>query len=202
MKNKKLLNDKNGFSLVEVMVVLAILPIVIGAIYGVFAAVNRFCTNNEVSAEVMQHLRTSIDFMEQDIRMAGLDRFDSADAGIEPFAKPADTYLRFTADRNMNGAINMTDFEDITYEYDGVNRRLRQCLYEGEPEEDCDTVAENVTVFQFAYFDEDDNILAAPIDRSLIRTVQVTMTIEQPAGPAGTASRTLTKRILCRNLSF
>ncbi len=202
MKNKKLLNDKNGFTLVEVMVVLAILPIVIGAIYGVFAAVNRSYTNNEVSAEVMQHLRTSIDFMEQDIRMAGLDRFDSADAGIDPFAKPADTYLRFTADRNMNGAINMTDFEDITYEYDGVNRRLRQCLYEGEPEEDCDTVAENVTVFQFAYFDEDDNILAAPIDRSLIRTVQVTMTIEQPAGRAGTVSRTLTKRILCRNLSF
>jgi prepilin-type N-terminal cleavage/methylation domain-containing protein len=202
MKNKKLLNDKNGFTLVEMMVVLAILSIVIGAIYGVFAAVNRSCTNNEVSAEVMQHLRTSIDFMEQDIRMAGLDRFDSADAGIDPFAKPADTYLRFTADRNMNGAINMTDFEDITYEYDGVNRRLRQCLYEGKPEEDCDTVAENVTVFQFAYFDEDDNILAAPIDRSLISTVQVTMTIEQPAGPAGTVSRTLTKRILCRNLSF
>ena len=68
--------------------VLAILPIVIAAIYGVFAAVNRSCTNNEVSAEVMQYMRTSIDFLEQDIRMAGLDRFDSADAGVKPFAKP------------------------------------------------------------------------------------------------------------------
>jgi len=202
MKNTKLLNNKYGFTLVEIMVVLAILPIVIAAIYGVFASVNRSCTNNEVSAEVMQYMRTSIDFLEQDIRMAGLDRFDSADAGIEPFAKPEDTYLRFTADRNMNGAIDVSDFEDITYEYNDVNKRLRQCLYEGEPEEDCDTLAEDVTVFQFAYFDEDDSLLAAPIDRSLIRTVQVTMTIEQPAGRAGLVSRTLTKRILCRNLSF
>jgi prepilin-type N-terminal cleavage/methylation domain-containing protein len=202
MKHYRIFNNKFGFTLVEIMVVLAILPIVIAAIYGVFAAVNRSCTNNEVSAEVMQYMRTSIDFMEQDIRMAGLDRFDSADAGIEPFAKPESTYLRFTADRNMSGAIEMTDFEDITYEYDGVNERLQQCLYEGAAEEDCDTLAENVTAFQFAYYDEDDNLLATPVDRSLIRTVQVTLTIEQPAGRAGTVSRTLTKRILCRNLSF
>jgi prepilin-type N-terminal cleavage/methylation domain-containing protein len=202
MKNTKLFNNKYGFSLVEIMVVIAILPIVIAAIYGVFASVNRSCTNNEVSAEVMQYMRTSIDFMEQDIRMAGLDSFDSAGAGIEPFAKPENTYLRFTADRNMSGAIEMADFEDITYEYDDVNDRLTQCLYEGAPEEDCGTLAENVTAFQFEYYDEDDNLLAAPIDRSLIRTVQVTMTIEQPAGRADTVSRTLTKRVLCRNLSF
>jgi prepilin-type N-terminal cleavage/methylation domain-containing protein len=202
MENKQLVNNKSGFTLVEIMVVIAILPIVITAIYGVFAAVNRSCTNNEVSAEVMQYMRTSIDFMEQDIRMAGLDRFDSADAGIEPFTNPENTYLRFTADRNMSGAIEMADFEDITYEYDAANQRLRQCLYEGAAEEDCDTLAENVTAFQFAYFDENDSLLAAPIDPSLVRTVQVTMTIEQPAGRAGTVSRTLTKRILCRNLSF
>ena len=202
MKNTKLFNNRYGFTLVEIMVVIAIFPIVIAAIYGVFASVNRSCTNNEVSAEVMQYMRTSIDFMEQDIRMAGLDRFDSADAGIEPFAKPESTYLRFTADRNMSGAIEMTDFEDITYEYDAANERLRQCLYEGAAEEDCNTLAENVTAFQFAYFDEDDSLLATPIDPSLVRTVQVTMTIEQPAGRAGTVSRTLTKRILCRNLSF
>ena len=202
MKEMKSLNNKCGFTLVEIMVVIAILPIVIAAIYGVFASVNRSCTNNEVSAEVMQYMRTSIDFMEQDIRMAGLDRFDSADAGIESFAKPEVTYLRFTADRNMSGAIEMADFEDITYEYDDVNDRLRQCLYEGAPEEDCGTLAENVTAFQFQYFDENDSVLVAPIDGSLIRAVQVTMTIEQPAGRAGTVSRTLTKRILCRNLSF
>ena len=104
----------------------------------------------------------------------------------------------------MSGVIEMADFEDITYEYDvAPTEQLRTVFIRGRAaEEDCDTLAENVTAFQFAYYDEGDSLLAAPIDRSLIRTVQVTMTIEQPAGLAGTVSRTLTKRILCRNLSF
>lgn len=208
MRSKNLYRNKSGFTLVEILVVLAILPIVIGAIYGVFASVNRTCINNEVSAEVMQHMRTSLDFMEQDIRMAGLDGAESADAGIE-VATPA--IFRFTADRNMDGTINTAyladgiqeqDLERITYSYDAANRRLDQCLYE-ETNDAWETVAENVINFQFTYFDPDGNPLAFPIaDLSEIRTVQVSMTIEQPAGVAGPVNRTLTKRILCRNLSF
>jgi prepilin-type N-terminal cleavage/methylation domain-containing protein len=203
-----LYKNKSGFSLVELMVVIAILPIVMGAIYGVFASVNRACINNEVNAEVMQHMRTSLEFMEQDIRMAGLDGSESADAGIE-VATPS--IFRFTADRNMDGTINTAfladgiqeqDLERITYSYDAAGRQLEQCLYE-ETNDAWETVAENVINFQFTYFDEDDNPLAFPIaDLSKVRTVQVSMTIEQPAGRAGPVSRTLTKRILCRNLGF
>lgn len=208
MRCKNLFKEKSGFTLVEIMVVLAILPIVIGAIYGVFASVNRTCINNEVNAEVMQHMRTGLQFMEQDIRMAGLDGSESADAGIE-VATP--TIFRFTADRNMDGTINTAfladgiqeqDLERITYSYDAGNRRLDQCLYE-ETNDAWETVADNVINFQFTYFDPDDNPLAFPIaDLLEITTVQVSMTIEQPAGRAGPVSRTLTKRILCRNLIF
>ena len=208
MKVKNLYKNKSGFTLVELMVVIAILPIVIGTIYAVFASVNRTCVNNEVSAEVMQHMRTGLEFMEQDIRMAGLDGSDSADAGIE-VATP--TIFRFTADRNMDGTINTAyladgiqeqDLERITYSYDAGSRQLDQCLYE-ETNDAWETVADNVINFQFTYFDQDDNALAFPIaDLLEIRTVQVSMTIEQPAGRAGPVNRTLTKRILCRNLGF
>ena len=206
--SKKLFKEKSGFTLVELIVVLAILPIVIGATYGVFALVNRTCLNHEVTAEVMQRVRTIIDFMEQDIRMAGLDGSQSAGAGIEVATA---TDIRFTADRNMDGTINTAyladgiqeqDLERITYSYDAANRRLDQCLYE-ETNDAWETVAENVINFQFTYFDQDDNPLAFPIADFLeIRTVQVSMTIEQPAGRAAPVNRSLTKRILCRNLSF
>jgi type IV pilus assembly protein PilW len=204
MRTKKLFRNKRGFTLVELMVAIAISSIVFGAIYAVFASVNRTCTNNEVTADVMQHMRTSIDFMEQDIRMAGLDPFDSSGAGIELWDNDK---LRFTADRNRDGTINAADLSDgiqevdlerITYEWDSANRRLRQCLSEGTTD-DWDTVAENVTAFQFDYFAEDGGVAAA---LSEIRTVQISMTIEQPAGLSGIVDRTLTKRILCRNLSF
>ena len=198
MGAKILVDDKKGFTLFEVAVVIAILSVVLGAIYSVFAATSRSTTNNEVIAEVMQNLRTSIDFMEQDIRMAGLDRFGSANAGIEVATASS---LRFTADRNMDGILN-DNLERITYFYDAATNRLRQCLL-GETLNDGQTVAENVTNFQFTYLDANDFPLAFPIaDLAEIRTVVVTMNIEQPAGLSGSVERTINKRILCRNLSF
>jgi len=190
--------NKSGFTLIELAVVMAIMSVVLGAIYSVFAATNRSTTNNEVIAEVMQNLRTSIDFMEQDIRMAGLDRFGTADAGIEAATA---TNLRFTADRNMDGALN-DNIERITYFYDAANNRLRQCLWEGTLN-DWQTVAENVTNFQFSYRDAGGNPLAFPIaDLNQISTVEVSMSVEKPAGRSESVERTINKRILCRNLSF
>jgi prepilin-type N-terminal cleavage/methylation domain-containing protein len=198
MAKTKHLENKNGFTLIELAVVIAIMSIVLSAIYSVFAATNRSTTSNEVIAEVMQNLRTSIDFMEQDIRMAGLDRFGSANAGIEAATA---INLRFTADRNMDGALN-DNLERITYFYDAANNRLRQCVWEGTLN-DWQTVAENVTNFQFSYRDAGDSLLAFPIaDLSQIRTVEVSISVEQPAGRSEPVERTINKRILCRNLSF
>jgi prepilin-type N-terminal cleavage/methylation domain-containing protein len=208
MRSGYFVYDKRGFTIAEILVALAMLSIMIAAIYGVFASVNRTCTDNEVTAEVMQKMRTSIEFLEQDIRMAGLDRFDSANAGIEVATA---TNLRFTADRNMDGVIDDADLSDgiqevdlerITYAYDAANNRLRQCLSEGTTD-DWEIVAGDIDNFQFSYLDVDDNPLAFPIaDLSEIRTVQIVMTVEQPAGRAGPVRRTLNRRIYCRNLDF
>ena len=206
MQPTKLTRNISGFTLIELTLTIAISTIVIGAIYTVFASVNRSCTKNEVSAEVMQHMRTGIEFMEQDIRMAGLDRSGSANAGFEwvDSTYPTQKVLRFTADLNKNGDIDdaAPEPERIMYRYDEGSKRLEQCL------DACtvwDIVAENVTDFEFSYFDEDDAPIPAPVsnvDTPRIRTVEVSMTIRQAAGRSEMVSRTLTKRILCRNTSF
>jgi type II secretory pathway component PulJ len=201
-------NNSNGFTLIEVCVAMAVAIIVLGATYAVFASASRSCTLNETSVDVMQDLRTSIDFMEQDIRMAGLDRLGSANAGIV-YADA--TNLEFTADRDLDGIIDVAnvtngifneDLERISYVYDIINQRLMQCLYESTGE-NWDTVAENVDSFQFSYLDGDDNLLAIPIaDLAEIRTVIVTMSITQPAGRAEPVTREISRRILCRNLAM
>lgn len=208
MRSLPHISRSSGFSLMELMVVMAIAAIAIGAIYGVFASVQKTSTSNEVVARVMQSLRTAVGVMESDIRMAGLDRFDTAGAGIEAATA---TLLRFTADRNMDGAINTADVTDgvqeqdlerITYSYDGANRRLRQCLSEGTADA-WETVADNVDNFNLQYFDENNNLLALPIvDTTIIRAVEVALTIRQTAGRADDVTRTITKQIFCRNLSF
>jgi len=208
LKLNKLESNRSGFSLVELMIGMAIAILLLGAIYSVFASVQKTGTSNEVNARVMQSLRTSIDLMESDIRMAGLDRFGAAAAAIEVATA---TNFRFTADRNMDGTINTADlsdglqeqdFERITYFYDASNKRLRQCLSEGTTNA-WDTVAENVENFGFEYFDADHNLMAFPIaDNGLIRFVEMSITVRQPAGIGGDVSRTLTKLAFCRNLAM
>ena len=198
-----------GFTLAELMVSIAIISLALGAIYSVFASVTKSSTGNEVSAQVLQSLRTSLGFMERDIRMAGLDRFATAHAGVE---EATGASFRFTADRNIDGLINEADLsngikeedlERITYSYDAVNKRLRQCLSEGTPQASWDTVAEHVENFQLQYFDENENLLSFPIiDLTAIRSVVVSLTIRQASGFKREVTKTLSKRIFCRNLSM
>lgn len=195
--------------MVELLVVMAIASLALGSIYGVFASVTKSNTGNEVQADVMQSLRTSLGYMEQDLRMAGLDRFGSSHAEIE---EATATAIRFTADRNMDGVINETDLSDgineadlerITYSYDAATKRLRQCLSEGTPSASWENVAVHVENFQLQYFDENENLLSFPItDFSLIRSVTISLTIRQPAGFNREIVKTLSKKIFCRNMSM
>lgn len=221
MVDKHFFNNSLGFTLAELMIALGIMSMVLSAVYGVSIAANRSATRNEVAAEMMQNLRTSMDFMEQDIRMAGLDRFGLTDARIvrlaAPIPMPSATHLYFTADRNMNDALDIYDASDgiaeeegdldrITYYYDAANKLLRQCLSDDTTDPSCETVAENVENFQFSYLDSNNVQIPFPIDNDVklsnIRAVQISMTTRKQAGGFGTVGGTLTKQIICRNLEF
>ncbi|CAK8720726.1 MAG: type IV pilus assembly protein PilW [Candidatus Electronema aureum] len=64
---------KNGFTLIEIMVSMAISSMVIGGIYGVYTIQQRSYTVQEQVTEMQQKLRSVLDFMNRDIRMAGYD---------------------------------------------------------------------------------------------------------------------------------
>jgi type IV pilus assembly protein PilW len=214
MIHNPLKNSRSGFTLIELLIAIAIAGIALGAIYSVFASAQKTNTSNEVTARVMQSLRTSIDLMESDIRMAGLrGLIDIPGVGIE---EATATKLRFTADRNMDGGlyqdrdgnllpldlsdgVQEQDIERITYLYDAASKQLRQCLSEGTADESWETVAENVENFSFSFLDENNNVTATT---SLIRTVEIFMEIKQPAGRAGYIHRKITRRIFCRNLAM
>jgi hypothetical protein len=57
----------------------------------------------------------------------------------------------------------------------------------------------------FTYFDADGNDLGSPVPAlqlADIRTVNVSITVEEPAGRDVAVSRTLTKRVKCRNVGL
>ncbi len=73
-----------GFTLVEVLMCIAILSILFGTIYRTFDTFNRSYANENVKAGVQQKSRIGIDLMARDIRLAGLDPLGSAAAGFNP----------------------------------------------------------------------------------------------------------------------
>jgi hypothetical protein len=145
--------------------------------------------------------------MTQDIRMAGLDPFGTAGAEIKEFA--ADK-IRFTLDR-CDAPIGGSEgcgspdgdaddkFENVTYQWDPAERKLKQTLYAGTGSVYTETLVENVSNLSFAYLDKDEG---TPSDATEIRTVIITMTVEDPAGRGGVMRRTYSARVRCRNLGL
>lgn len=63
--------NENGFSLVELLVALAIFGLVIGSIYSSFGSQNKIYHAQEKIVAIQQNLRAAMYIMERDIRMAG-----------------------------------------------------------------------------------------------------------------------------------
>jgi len=197
--------NKKGFTTIELLISLAIMSIALGSIYSLYMSHVGFYTTESVASRVQQTVRSSINLMVQDIRMAGLDPVDSEIFGIQEITGQS---IRFTADRDMDGelddpdltdGLNESDLEHIAYVYDG-NRALEMILYHANGDiETQDTLVDNVLNLTFTYLDANDAVTAVPTE---IRSVLIQMTIQKPAGRKGPVDRTLIKRVRCRNLDF
>jgi hypothetical protein len=142
-----------------------------------------------------------MDFMAEDLMMAGLDPMQTAGAGI---VAATATNITFTLDRNMNGFIDPAGSETINYFLNG--NQLTQLLDNNNP----DSVVDNVipSGFILTYFDGSNPpiaLTALPLsiaDRALVRTVAISLTVREPAGRGGFVNRTYTTRVRCRNIGL
>ena len=197
---------KRGFTLNEILVALVIMSVVSSAIYGVFTISSRSYTTQGVTADVQQSVRSAMEVMLHDIRAAGLDPTGSGNFGIE-FAEAEK--LRFTSDsidaglNDFNGTLDDSNSERITYVIEGT--QLNQILYETTDSETIAPLIRNVQYLKFTYFDADGNNLGSPVPHlrlSDIRTINVSITVEEPAGRDAAVRRKLTNGIKCRNIGL
>jgi type II secretory pathway component PulJ len=166
------------------MVALAISSLVLASIVGVYAAVSRSYTTQNVAADVQQVVRATVDYMAEDIMMVGINPNDIANVG---FQEASSGRVRFTADRDMDGDTDDA-FEDITYEIGG--NQLQQTDHLG-------------TQILLANLDEDGDTLGDPVaDLTDIRSVVITLTVSEPAGRSKMVNRTYSTRIRCRNIGL
>jgi len=215
-----------GFTLVELLIAVAIAGVVMGGIYSVYVSQETsYAALAQVTA-LEQKVRAAMFFMQRDISMAGCDPTDRADAGILTAGSHS---IRFTEDLNGDGDPNEYN-EDITYSLytskDGIQKLGRRSPYKknnhfvhNQP------VVEGVDALDFVYLDAAGTVLATPVsDPSQIRSVQITLVVRADKadphfsnatiyrnqfdvpvfGPANDhfRRRLLTAEVLCRNLAF
>ena len=78
-----------GFTLVELLVVLAIVSIVMGGIYSVFVHSNRVYISQEEVVAAQQEARSALDILGREIRMAGFIAANNETGGLDPIKDPA-----------------------------------------------------------------------------------------------------------------
>jgi type IV pilus assembly protein PilW len=178
-QEQAMFRNQKGFTLVELLVVLALSSIVTAAVYKSFTAQQQVYIVQDQVAGMQQDIRASLEVMMKEIRMAGYDPQGTADAGITAATSSS---IQFTADQNGNGvlvspgppAANDPN-EDITYslkpesdpDNDGVATvfpsELRRASW-GVPQ----PLAEEVEVLNFVYLREQPNLVVRPISEALM----------------------------------
>jgi type IV pilus assembly protein PilW len=142
-------NLRNGFSLVELLVAMAITTVVMAAVFKIYTTQQNSYVLQEQVAEMQQNGRTAKYVMTREIRMAGYDPTGLAQAG---FISAGGNLMRFTMDITDEDGIITVPGDDITYSL-SANKELRR--NDGANNQ---AVVENVEAVGFAYaFDANDD---------------------------------------------
>jgi prepilin-type N-terminal cleavage/methylation domain-containing protein len=220
MRNsRKQHSAEKGFTLIELLVGLGLAGVMLALVVSFFFNFSRSSTAQNAAAAAQQTARAGVDFMVQELRLAGLDPLSEAGAGIEQVASDG-SRIRFTADRcNLpigsgsscthpvpDGDVEGKN-ERVSFHYDSASRTLRRCLYEGTPSEAWTPMVSRVApnpgnVPLFTFLDAAGDPIVDNNQRSLIRTVIVTLTVEEPAGRGAVVSRTYSARVRLRNIGI
>ena len=164
-------NKIRGFTLVELLVAMAISSIVLASVAAAYRTQIRTHATQQMVVDMQQNIRGAMYIMQREIRMAGHDPTGLSGASI---LVADDSDLQFQSDDNEDGDCD-DSMEDIRYAMtaDGaLGRQVSGGLL--------DPLAENIDAINFVYLDgaNPPNVLATPVPASNlsdIRSVQITI---------------------------
>jgi type IV pilus assembly protein PilW len=169
-------NWDGGFSLIELLVAMAIGLLILGAMYGVFTLHGKAFGIQEQIAEMQETARVAMDIMTREIRMAGYDPTGSASAGM---VTASSNSLTFTLDTTDDGGTGSPDGdtgdsnEYVTYSLyttDGIQKLGRKSTASATNQ----PVAEHVQSLAFEYWDAAGAATTTPAN---VRRVKVTIVV-------------------------
>jgi len=188
---KKIIRQESGMTLVELLVSLVISSFIIAGVYGVYTVQKKSYTVQEQVAEMQQRLRSAMDFLARDIRMAGSNpAYEAACSDGYKIIKADAQEMIFRAcnfeDENNDGVADDTDYE-ITIKFDPNSSEPNILHLTRDRDMNGATsipIADGVDQFEIQYISgytpSGDPIpapVATPGDRDNIRIVKISMLI-------------------------
>ena len=169
------MTNTRGYTIVELLVAIAISGIFMGAIYSAYTSQQKSTLAQEQVSSMQRNLRSAMYFMEKEIRMAGCDPTGNAGARIETAQNNG---IRFTSDLTDDAGTGDPDGdagdanEDIAYSLSGDD-----LVRNGS------RIAENIDAINFVYLDRDGTRLDDDTNGNVIyddsmaqiRSIQVTV---------------------------
>lgn len=169
-----------GFTLVELLIVMLVMSITMGAIYAIYATVVKTYSHQREIANMQQNMRAAMYLIKNDIRNAGRNPLMDGSVGITGVGRwnpDADDPLGYPGiimtsrfDANFDGDIDTTDpVRTIAYrvfDTDGDGRRELRRWDSQSPNPAWDLVFDGIEDIGFAYAYDTDNDL--DLDRSAV----------------------------------
>jgi len=167
MKNRAILTHNDAFSLIEMMVAMAILSIIMAGVIAAFHEQLRWHNRQQKVSGMQQNARTAMYFMTRELMMAGYDPIGSADTGIKPMPDRHDavTLSMDVTGGESDGVDNDGDGDHDNYQEEAFgdgkaddsnevityalkNGQLTRASANGSPQ----ALADNIDALDFEYF--------------------------------------------------
>ncbi len=153
-----------GFSLIELIIVMAVSLIVLGAMSSAFTSHAKTTSMQVLTVDTVHRARTALASMTRDIRMAGYRTSSSAVTGI---AQATATSIRILVDINQDGTISGSD-EDVTLSFDNGSKTINR---------NGNVMADQIESLALTYTLKDGSTSQAPTDLTSIRKVTLTLIV-------------------------
>jgi type IV pilus assembly protein PilW len=192
-------NTNNGFTIIELLIAIAIMGIIIGALFSFSIAQRKYFSVQAQISEMTQNTRAAMDMIGGELAMAGYRPSDLTPvfSGI-PYS---DSQLQIYAEFNGNNVRDDT-YENITYTYDSGEKQIKRNTNRGGGNQ---TFSENIQSFTFEYLDSQGNPTTTTAN---IRQIRLTITGRTSKSDhlypdnSGYRTYTLTSVITPRNLAY
>lgn len=182
-----------GFTLVELLISMAVLSLILIALYSMFASGVGIYTRGDVKSEIQQNSRGAMELMVRDLRLAGFfpEDFPALFPGGAGACPPTPISAATATTITICGDVDRDNSsEQVTYTWvgdtnaDGIvdpnENEIRRQVDGAVPAE---VLALNMSAFQLSYFDATNTVIAVPVlaaNLPNIRRVVITMTGAEP----------------------